>query len=518
MTLGINIPRSLSLLLSILGGLLTGLSVLNFETNLFFLGWVGWVPLLFVIASPGRKAGGAFFYGWVMGVVTHLMGFYWLCSTMVRFGKIPVPLAFAIFLLGFAFTSGLSYGIIAMLAKMMLRRKVPVAIALPVAVMIGEFFFPHLFPWTVAMSLWTVPVTFQTAEIWGICGISGILAAVNAAVFRKIAHDAGWLAGSRGTNLTVRIVGALVCFILLYGIVRMDMVDHKARSFPSVNVGIVQPNVSLERKYNPSYAMRTLWLLQSASLNLEQQGAQIVVWPESAYPFRIPRGQKTDSEGARRITTHTGIPIIVGAVSYGEGRAYNSTFIATPEGRLIGPSDKNNLVLFGEHNPLADMVPGPVKKRFPKATSRGLTPGDRPVILSHMDLRVGVLNCLEDILSNYTAGVVRTGANILVNITNDAWFGDSAEPYQHLSLAVFRTVETRREMVRSVNTGVSAAVDLNGRLKYISGTYRQEFVVERMVLSDMKTPYQATGNLLRWLCVAFFVMVLVSRVLGPRPG
>lgn len=495
-------------LLAVLSGAFIVLSVPTFD--ILFLAWIGFVPLMAACASPGTSNRRAFMLGWIMGIVTHMGGFYWLFSTMIRFGNLHPGLAFAIFII-FGLASGLAFGLVMLLFAMLLRRRVPAPLALALPLMLVESFFPHLFSWTVAMSHWRFPLAFQTAEIWGVIGVAGVLALVNGILFDRIAVDTGWFEETRRTRAMARIVVACVCCIFVYGGVRMTMIEAASESLPAARVGVVQPNISIEEKKTPTFAMKNLWLLQSLSANLEGRGAEIVIWPETAYPFRVPRDQTWDFDGMRKISRHNSIPVVTGAVSYGQGRFYNSTYLVTPDEKLVGPSDKNNLVLFGEYNPLYDMVPESVRIKYPKLMRRGMSPGREPVILEHGPFRLGVLNCLEDILGSYTAEVARSGANLLVNVTNDAWFGDTAEPYQHFALSVFRTVETRRVLVRSVNTGVSAVVDLKGSVLFMSRPFVQDLKVVEVRLSDMKTPFQATGNLMGWLSGVMVLLILLLR-------
>jgi len=497
-----------SALLAVISGALIVLSVPTFDV--FFLAWVGLVPLTAAVASPGRTLKSAFACGWITGIVVHMGGFYWLDSTMVRFGNLHPALAFGIFLI-FGLVSGLSYAILALMLRMMITRSVPTPVALAVSLVVVEAFFPHLFQWLLAMSHWRIPLAIQTAEIWGAAGISAVLAMVNGAVFDKIAWDTGWTVKTRRALAWTRIVAVGVCLIMVYGAVRIEMVEAVSRNLPAVKVGIVQPAISIEEKKTPSFAMRNLWLLQSFSSNLEQRGAEIIVWPETSYPFRIPRTQTRDFDGLRKISYHTTVPIVAGAVSYGNGEFFNSTYLVTEDERLVGPSDKNNLVLFGEYNPLYSIVPESLRIKYPALARRGMSPGGAPGILRHGRLSLGVLNCLEDILASYTARVVRSGANLLVNVTNDAWFGDTAEPYQHLALAVFRAVETRRTLVRSVNTGISAVVDLTGNIVAMSEPYSQDTILLDVRLSNLATPFQATGNVLGWICGAMFLLILALR-------
>jgi len=361
-----------------------------------------------------------------------------------------------------------------------------------------------------------VPLALQTADLWGVEGVSGLLALAGGVIFEKIAANAGWLPDTRARRRTRVATAALLCLALLYGAVRIGTVDRAAAAAPKLRVGIVQPNVSMDEKRDPSTAMRQLWLMQSLSANLEGRGAEMIVWPESSYPFRVPREATVDFAGSRRIMAHTRVPLIVGALSHGDGKVYNSAYLVTPGGKLIGPSDKIELVLLSEHNPFARIVPAWLARRFPAAASPGITPGAGVRLLSYGRLRAGVLNCYEDTLPGVTRRVARAGANLLVNVTNDAWFGDTAEPWQHLALAVLRSVENRRFLVRSVNTGVSASVDPAGRIAYESGTFVQDLPVVEARLMEGTTLFTAAGNWIGWLSLFVYLAVIVAAVVRKR--
>jgi apolipoprotein N-acyltransferase len=226
------------------------------------------------------------------------------------------------------------------------------------------------------------------------------------------------------------------------------------------------------------------------------------VWPESSFPMLLshdplPAGLTREDFDPRhpfRIRRGFTIPLVFGVITHGSDppRAYNSAFLLDGDGVLHGPVDKNVLLVFGEYVPLRDYL-GFLDRWFPRAGS--LAPGAQPGLLPLGNLTLGLLNCYEDILPGYVGRMMRAGApNVLVNVTNDAWFGDSAEPYQHLSLAVFRSVEQRREMVRSVNTGVSAHIAATGEILQQTPVFRRAVLLAEVVPYAGRTIYSIVGD------------------------
>jgi len=198
--------------------------------------------------------------------------------------------------------------------------------------------------------------------------------------------------------------------------------------------------------------------------------------------------------------------LVFGSITRGSDppRRYNSAFLLDAEGRLHGPADKNVLLVFGEYIPLRDRLTF-LDRWFPRAGS--LAPGTTPGILPLGNLRLGILNCYEDILPAYVGRMMRAGEpHVLVNVTNDAWFGRSAEPYQHLALAVFRSIEQRREMVRAVNTGVSAHVTATGEIRMQTPIFREAAPVVKVVPYAGRTLYGLLGDVPGWLAVAGLVV------------
>jgi apolipoprotein N-acyltransferase len=174
-------------------------------------------------------------------------------------------------------------------------------------------------------------------------------------------------------------------------------------------------------------------------------------------------------------------------------------------------------MLFGEYIPFYDSIPW-FTKLFPEASNfnRGTEPASFPLQVAGRDYRLGPLICYEDILPGFARRVAQLSPNAFINITNDAWFGRTAEPYQHLALAVFRSVEHRLEMVRAVNTGVSAHIDAAGRVVRASETVdpladpqpKPVTLMAEAALLDGGGLYRYVGDLFGFLCLAALVVLL----------
>jgi apolipoprotein N-acyltransferase len=196
----------------------------------------------------------------------------------------------------------------------------------------------------------------------------------------------------------------------------------------------------------------------------ELRGTELTVWPESAYPFTIAHAARR-SPGGGRAVLQPGVhgPVLTGAYLAGaKGLGYNSAILATNDGKLSAPYDKRHLLWFGETVPLADTFPW-LRETFAKGT--GLLPGHDSVVFVVGPIRAAVLNCYEDTLPEAGREAMAEAPNLLVNITNDAWFAGSAEGELHLRLAVLRAVETRRDLVRAVNQGPTSFVEATGRVR-----------------------------------------------------
>ncbi len=510
--------RALRLGLSIVSGCLLFLAVPGF--GLWPLMFVAMVPQLWVAraASTPRRA---FLHGWLTGTVANAGGFYWMDGLLERFGHMPAIEALPIMLLLVSY-QGLAFALLSWLVRRGVDRTGrALALLAPLVMVAIELVVPQMFPYYLGFAVAFVPRLIQVADLTGPLGVTALLLAFNGAVADLVRDRRAW----RG----LAVAGALLVADVGYGSVRLHQVDARRAVAPKVRTGLVQANVGILEKWDPAEFARLLRLHQQASADLTRAGAQLIVWPESSYPYALPRDFAHDfpPEDPRRIRRGFDTPLLFGALTVADRSArrgpdkypYNTALMMVAAGDITGKFDKVFLMLFGEYIPLYDSIPW-FTEIFPEASnfSRGSAPASFPLRTAAGTYKLGPLICYEDILPGWARRVARLDPNAFVNITNDAWFGRTAEPHQHLALAVFRAVEHRLEMVRAVNTGVSAHVDAGGRVLAETESVdpaEQPPAEPKTLLVDLAMlpgggAYRVVGDLFGWACVAALAFLLLA--------
>ena len=512
--------------LSLLAGALLFLAVPSY--GLWPLMWIAAVPEIYVArvaATPKR----AFLYGWLTGAVAHTGGFYWMDGLLERFGHMPPIEALPIMALLIAY-QGLAFGFFSWgVRRAWDRTGAPLVLLAPLVMVAVELLMPQIFPYYLAISQAFVPAVIQIADVTGPLGVTALMLAFAGAIADLVfsTQRRSWTAW-RG----MAIVGVLIAGDLGYGALRIHQADVRRAAAPKVRTGLVQANVGILEKWDPEAFARLLILHQRASAELQRAGAELVVWPESSYPYALPRTFAHDfaANDGRMVRRGFDTSLMFGALTRTEGpprtRAdrypYNTAIMMDAAGNATGSYDKVFLMIFGEYVPFYDQIPW-FTEIFPEASnfSRGSEPASFPLHSTAGDFKLGPLICYEDILPSFARRVAKLGPNAFVNITNDAWFGRTAEPYQHLALAVFRAVEHRLEMVRAVNTGVSAHIDAAGRVLQATESVdpdAQPVAQPKTLLVDLAMLpggglYRTVGDLFGFLSLLSLVALLAWR--GP---
>jgi apolipoprotein N-acyltransferase len=499
--------------------------------------WIALVPQLHV-ALTSRTAKGAFWQGWLTGTLANSVAFYWMDGLLERFGHMSRLEAAPIMLLltsyqGLEFAL-LSWGVYRVRARTEGRWSVALVAVLVMATI--ELAMPQVFPFYLAISQAWVPLVIQIADVTGPIGVTALMVAWNGALV-----DA-WIGLRAGRGrLALRPLAVATIFVvadLAYGGLRLHQVDAARAAAPKVKTGLVQANVGIIEKWDPREFAKLLETHQRLSAELTVGGAELVVWPESSYPYALPRPftHEWPAGDPRRVRVGTATPLLFGALTRTLGPPqkpadrypYNTALMMDADGNVTGAYDKVFLMLFGEYIPFYDSIPW-FSNLVPEASnfSRGAEPGSFPLRVRGRDFKLGPLICYEDILPGFTRRVAKLSPNALVNITNDAWFGRTAEPYQHLALAVFRAVENRLELVRAVNTGVSAHVDAAGRVLEHTDSVDPALtpdappvtlLVDLAMLGDgglYRGVYRYVGDLFAFLCVLALAGLVLRRA-SPR--
>jgi apolipoprotein N-acyltransferase len=280
-------------------------------------------------------------------------------------------------------------------------------------------------------------------------------------------------------------------------------------------VGLIQAAVLQEDKWDPDKA----WANAERHFDLTRKaaagGARLVVWPESALPFYFDRSPVMAGR-VRDLARQVRAYVLFGNDDRDDGgdggdRIYVGAKMVDPEGALTLRYRKMRLVPFGEYVPLSGVftLGGRYSGRIVQAAGE-FTPGREAVVGEVDGRRLGVFICYEAIFPDQVRRFVARGADLLVNVTNDAWYGRTSAPYQHLAMAVFRAVENGKYLVRAANTGISAVVDPRGRVLERTPLFTPTAVVRDVPVVPGRTFYARHGDVFAWACLGAAVALTAS--------
>lgn len=489
-------------------------------------GIISWFVLVpFFLILEGKSPRAAFILGLLTGSSVNAVGTYWIIGTLTRFGGFPYVVS-VLFHLLFSIYSGLYISLFAYLSSRfgLLGKEGLVSAILIAALWTSvEFFFPFLFPYGIANSQASFIPLIQVSDLFGIHSLSFLIVLVNITLARLV----GALRIRRKKPLgEIFFSIGLLFLVIVYGIIKMDRIEQKILTSPKVRIGIVQANFDFFEKNedNEETISKT-----HSDMSRKFNSADLIVWPETAVQAWIP-----DSENALVVNGRSLIPdipgsyFLVGGLSFkikelgADGTLtdeqvdkFNTAFLTDSSGRILGRYHKVKLLLFGEYLPFAKYVPA-LKKLSP--ASGDFTPGNELKLLEVKEkgLKIAPLICYEDIIPYFSRELVKKGANIIVNLTNDAWFGRSTAPYQHLLVSIPRAVETRRYLIRATNTGISAAIDPLGRVVARTDIFKRVTLEVEAGLMEGKTIYTKLGDVFPLGCLVSFVVYVFFSFLKGR--
>jgi apolipoprotein N-acyltransferase len=466
--------------------------------------WVALAPLLLIAlrATPGV----AFGWGWLAGTVFFVVLLRWLLFTFTVYSAIPWPLTWGplVLLAGYC---GLYFGAVAALVAFLAGRGFA-GLALAVVPFLwvgGEWVRGHLmggFPWgSLGYSQYRALVAIQIAEIGGVYAVSFVVAAANAAVAAAVALPRRKAMVGLGAGI------GILAATLGFGAARLAGDARPA----DVTVGLIQPSIEQPLKFDPAYAEHTLRIYMDLTRRAAHEHPALIVWPETAAPAPV-RTDPTLLSVLSDLERESRIPLLVGSIDVTAGsqpKYFNSAFLLTERG-FEGRYDKMHLVPFGEYVPLASVI-GFVR-RWAEFIAE-LEPGAHAEVFSAASVPFGVVICYEGIFPELVREFVRGGARLMVNMTNDGWFGRTVGPQQHLSMYPLRAVEHRTWVVRAANTGVSASIDPFGRIVASLPLFERGTLTARVALRRGETAYTRFGDWLAYLGLVVPALA-VARVAG----
>ncbi len=491
--------------LAALGGLLLALAFPKWEVS--FLAWVAFFPLF--RSAEQKTPRKAFFFGWIGGMAFYLASLYWVVPTIGNYSNIPKPLAVGPLLLMCAILACYTGGFLAAWSFCQ-RRGMGAVWAAPffwVALEWLRSFFFIGFPW-VSLGYCQYPYRnlIQFAEFTGVYGISALVIFVNATLYTLASGLRGGPERKRGLGAAVVSV-FLLALLFSFGAWRQSQLkalpkDHHLR------VAFVQGNIAQDKKWDPEFKEETVSRYEALTEKAAAQGVDLIVWPEAAMPFYF-QAERDYQRRLLQLSQRTHTFLLFGSPAFAlqgeEVSLFNRAYLTSPAGRVVEYYDKIQLAPFGEYVPFQSVLF--FVDKLVEGTGN-FVPGKELKVFTLPQGRFAVLICYEDVFPDLTRRFVKKGADFLVNITNDAWYGRTSAPYQHLTMAAFRTVENRVPLIRAANTGFSAFIDIDGSIHGRSELFEKTYGVRALEWPRVQTFYTRHGDVFAHLSALISAAIL----------
>jgi len=502
--------------LALLSGLLLFLSFPKFGHGA--VAWVALGPLL--VALPGAGGGRSFALGYITGAVSALGLLYWTALVVIQYGGLTLPVGITVMVL----------------------------LCLAVAL------FPSLFAWVVARGiavfgppgLLVAPFAWVATELlrnrtffnfpWCLLGYSQH----ENLPFVQIAR----VTAVYGVSFLVALASTLLAYVALEprtALRRRALVLlglglagswgwgswMLSRPWPeagTIRVGLVQGGIRQEEKWAPESAWANVQHHLELTDQAAAQGARFVVWPESAVPFLFDENPAL-ADALRAVVRRHGISLLFGnddlegSRAGHDARVFVGAKMLDPSGELSFRYHKIRLVPFGEYVPMQPLLTlgGRVTAKLVQQVA-DFTPGSEPALARVDGHRAGAFICYEAIFPELVREFTARGADLLVNMTNDAWYGRTSAPFQHLAMARFRAVENGKFLVRAANTGITAVIDPRGRVLEATSLFERTVLVRDVPFLPGRTFYAQYGDVFAWGCLAVTLAALVATFVRRPPS
>lgn len=518
------------ILLAATTGILLPLCFPKFDVGL--LAWVALIPLHIALDSSRRTQ--AFWLGWVSGLIGFTGIMSWVVTAMHTYGKVPLLISYGIMLLLTAylglFVAVYSAGVV-WFRMLVPRYGLFAAPCLWVTLELLRTYLLSGLPWSLlGYSQYRQLDLIQVADHLGVYGVSFLIVLTNVALAELYLWLMPLFRGFRPARLPWELVTTSAMLIGLSWAYSTSVIvsEESERPKATIQVGVVQPNIDQAVKWDQGFREETLRRYDHLTESFGY-GTDLIIWPEAATPFVYEREPLYQLQLVA-MATRASAPLLFGspAVRFDADRKpylLNSAYLLSPEGSLLGRYDKQHLVPFGEYIPLKSSAlffldklvegigdfqagPGPtILSIQPKMSDESMP--QRPV-------KFGVLICYEVIFPDLVRHMAAAGAEFLVTITNDAWFGDSSAPAQHFSMVVFRSVENHRAFARAANTGISGFIDPFGRIIKASPIFMQTALQATITVRQQQTFYSRYGDVFAYGCMIISLLLCLYGLFGTK--
>ncbi|MGZ6249525.1 MAG: apolipoprotein N-acyltransferase [Syntrophales bacterium] len=498
-----------TLFLSVATGILLFLSFPKHGAGI--MAWVALIPFFFALRDIDDIRD-ALLAGFVAGLAFNIGLMYWITFVVVHYGHLAYSIGIFLMVLVAAYLS-IYIAIFAAGVVYFSGKGISRIIAAPTLWTCLEYGKSHLFtgfPWeNLAHSQYVNRYLIQAVDITGTYGITFLIILVNVVICDALKER------FRGRRIMGEVT--LCCIVILgiysYGYIRTGQMEKASQAAETIDVAVIQGNIDQSVKWNRDFQNDTISVYKNLSLTKTSAMRGLTVWPETAAPFFFQDENRMQSE-ILDVALISQDWLLFGSPSYQKNcggdatckSLLNSAFLLSPQGKILGRYDKVHLVPYGEYVPLRKMFPF-IDKLVVGVGDFRSGEGYNPLPMDGHKL--GVLICYEGIFPEASRAYKRMGADLLVNITNDAWFGRTSAPYQHLSMTIFRAVENRLYMLRSANTGISAIIDPTGRIVAQTELFERTALRNMIKFINNKTFYSVYGDVFVLICMTILVCCII---------
>jgi apolipoprotein N-acyltransferase len=496
---------------AVLSGILILLAFPVFD--LYLLAWVAFIP--FLLSLWKKTPGEAFQAGFIFGIVYFFGTLYWIYHSINYYGGLSFVSSISVVLLLCCYLSIYPAVFAYFFSSFIKKTKMPALLIGPVLWVVLEFIRSYAFtgfPWSsIGYSQYKFLPVIQISDITGVYGISFLVLAFNCAIVDLV------LFKSRESKmplfpLSYTVIGFVMFFFALassigYGSWRLG----QERSGHMVKASVVQGNIEQDKKWEPAFQKYVMETYTGLTLEAAKNSPDLIIWPETAIPFFFGDDREnTDQLVQFQKTLNTYLlfgSVLTKKKSPDQMFLTNSVLLLDKEGKITYQYDKIHLVPFGEYVPLRSLL------FFIDKLVVGIgdyLPGKQYVKAETEFGSFGAMVCYEIIFPGLVRKFYVKNGDFIVTVTNDAWFGKTAGPYQHFSMAVFRAIENRKPVMRSANTGISGFIDSNGRITAKTELFKRQVLSGEIKTDNTLSFYSRYGDLFAYFCMVISVLLFIN--------
>lgn len=485
-----------------------------------FLAWIYLVPLILVLQNQNITFKRLLGLCLLSSIISHYGLLFWLVIAMKQFGGMTFLQSFGV-LTAQVLIFGFFFALFCSLAlKISEKTSLPLWLTLPLFMVCRDALI-HYFP--LGGYPWGIPpysqknflFLYQWIEWTGTYGLSLFIYAINA--LGAAALMSGLKPKKNHRKMVIYFGVLALMFVASWFTSRVleKNFAQNATTFKKIKLALIQANISQDIKWNAKKAEQIVMTHVAMTEAAIEQGAELVLWAETTYPFAL--NQKKLPELTFLERDNWGAHLFVGSGTVlrenKELKRFNTIFHISPAGEFASFYAKRHLVPFGEFNPFAELLP------FTKKLTQGFgyfTPGDKEVLFDVMGIKFAPLICIEDVFMRYGREFSKHGADVLVNFTNDAWYGDSSAQHQHVVYSQLRAMENRRYVLRATNTGVTAIINPLGKIVASRPPFTKDTLLHDLAIETKNTFYSQHGDIWILLPTLFLSGMMVLYTLIKR--